>query len=340
MSSAPISPGRGPIRPARVFRKLWLLACLAFGGVFATASVASGAVVYDNVPSPLAGNYISQAFQATQTSEFGGQARLDGTDRQDPTITVTMSSWACQSNPNPCTTTPGATFSHPITLNLYGVLPSGEPGSLIASVTQTFNIPFRPSAEPAICGQSGGNGNRWSQSDTLATCFNGFANNITFDLAGRGITLPDRVIVALAYNTQTYGENPTGTDGPYNSLNVGLAGPPTVGSLPRVDDAYINSTNDGNNQYCGNGGPFNIFRLSAGCWWDSAPGASDLQPMVEINATTTGGPVGPAGPAGPAGPTGQTGAAGGVAGAVGGTANKKKCKKGSKKIKGKCTKQK
>jgi hypothetical protein len=320
----------GSLRRAR---RLTVGLVFALGGMFAAAASANAANVYDNVPSPLAGNYPSLGYQANQTAEFGGQVRLAGTARQDPTVTATMSSWACQSDPSAtCTTTPGATFSHPITLNIYGVLPSGEPGTLISSVTQTFNIPFRPS-QSAVCGDR-----RWSQDGTASTCFNGFANNITFNLAGRGVTLPDRVIVALAYNTQTYGEQPIGTDGPYNSLNVGLSGPPTVGSLPRVDDAYINSANDNNQQYCGNGGPFNAFRLSEGCWWDSAPGAGDLQPMVEINATTTGGPAGPAGPSGTTGATGAAGANGSVAGAVGGSTKKcKKVKKAAAKAK-KCKK--
>lgn len=304
-------------------------------GLLASTAPANATVVYDNVPAPVEGNYPSQPFQAQQTSEFGGQIRLAGTERQDPAITVTMSSWACESDPAAaCTTTPGATFAHPITLNLYGVLPSGEPGSQLASVTQTFNIPYRPS-QSAVCGDR-----RWSQDGTLATCFNGFANNITFNLAGRGISLPDRVIVALAYNTETYGENPIGTGGPYNSLNVGLQGPPTVGTLPRPDDAYIDAANHANTQYCNDGGPVDVFRLSAGCW-STAPGDGDFQPMVEVDATTTGGPPGtdgPAGPAGPqgsAGPPGPAGGSGGVAGVVA-----KKCKKGTKKKGNKCVKKK
>lgn len=315
-------------RTRRVFpgpmRRLSLALLLGLGFVFTGATAASAAVVYDNVPSPLPGNVLSEAFQATQTSEFGGQIRLAGTQRQDPSVTVTMSSWGCQTRPaGVCTTTQGATFSHPITLNLYGVLPNGQPGSQLASVTQTFNIPFRPSAS-VVCGGGG----QWSQDGTAGTCFNGFANNITFNLAGRGISLPDRVIVALAYQTSNYGKPALGTQPcastpqgcGYDSLNVGLVGPPTVGSLPRVDDAYLDSITAG--QYCdlGTGGT-DSFRLDAGCWFESAPGAGDEQPAVEINASVT---SGPAGPPGQQGETGATGPSGGVAGVVGGT---KKCKK-------------
>jgi hypothetical protein len=312
------SQGRGIPVPKTVAR-LTVLCGLAVAGLFATSGTASAALVYDNIPTPLPANLPSQPYQAQQTGQYGGQVQLAGTQRQDPTITVMMSSWACQSDPAAtCTTTPGATFSHPITLNLYGVLPNGEPGSLISSVTQTFNIPFRPS-QSAVCGDR-----RWSPDGTVGSCVSGFGNTIQFNLAGRGVSLPDRVIIALAYNTQSYGEDPIGTDGPYNSLNVALFGAPTVGSLPRPNDGYWDSQTAGN--YCDGGtGGVGVFRLDAGCWNTGAPDFVPYQPAVRVDATT--GPTGPAGPSGPAGATGQTGATGPSGGVAGAVAKGKKCKK-------------
>jgi hypothetical protein len=300
-------------------RLVALCGCV-FAGLLATSSAASAALVYDNIPTPLPANLPSQPFQAQQTGQYGGQVQLAGTERQDPTVTVMMSSWACQSDPvATCTTTPGATFSHPITLNLYGVLPNGEPGSLIASVTQTFNIPFRPS-QSAICGDR-----RWSPDGTLASCVSGFGNTIQYNLAGRGISLPDRVIIALAYNTETYGEDPIGTDGPYNSLNVALFGAPTVGSLPRPNDGYWDTQTSGN--YCdgGTSGVVGVFRLDSGCWNTGSPDFVPYQPAVRVDASITTGSQGPTGPQGGSGPQGVTGSSGGVAGAV--ATSKKKCKK-------------
>ena len=114
----------------RSLRQRVLLGTLCtVGGLLVWAVPANAVVVYDSIPSPLPGNIQSLGYQANQTAEFGGQIRLAGTQRQDPSITLTLSSWACQSDPNPtCTTTPGATFSHPLTLNLYTVLPNGQPG--------------------------------------------------------------------------------------------------------------------------------------------------------------------------------------------------------------------
>ena len=325
-----LADGTKGLHPVNRRRRLMLAPLLALG-ILVPASAASAAVVYDNVPSPMPGNVVSQAFEATSTSEFGGQIKLANTERQDPSITVTMSSWGCQNRPaGVCTTTPGATFSHPITLNLYSVLPNGEPGGQIASVTKTFNIPYRPSANPAVCGDG-----RWSQDGTAATCFNGFANNITFDLSGHGISLPDRVIVALAYPTSHYGKPALGTQPctgtpqgcGYDSLNVGLTGPPTVGSLPRVDDAYIDSTWTG--AYCDNGvAGTNELRLDPGCWFDGTAGAGNMQPAIEVNATQTSGAQGHQGQTGASGATGATGPAGAVASVV--ASSKKKCKASKK----------
>src|SRR3954463_9063909 len=94
---------------------------------------AASPVVYNDIPSPQPGNVASQAFEAQSASEFGGQIQLAGTERRNPTVTVLMSSWGCQSGhwySGDCSTTPGATFSEPITLNVYNVGSAGAVGSL------------------------------------------------------------------------------------------------------------------------------------------------------------------------------------------------------------------
>ncbi len=232
-----------------------------------------------------------------------------------------MSSWTCERDPAAtCTTTPAHVLASHHVESLRGASEwsAGKPDRVGDA---TFNIPFRPS-ESAVCGDR-----RWSPDDTAASCVSGFGNTIQFNLAGRGVSLPDRVIIALAYDTQSYGEHPIGTDGPYNSLNVALFGAPTVGSLPRPDDGYWDSQTPGN--YCDGGtGGVGPFRLDAGCWNTGAPDFVPYQPAVRVDATTTTGPQGPAGPAGSTGATGATGPSGGVLGAV---AHSKKCKKKSKK---------
>ncbi len=74
------------------------------------------------------------------------------------------------------------------------------------------------------------------------TCYNGFAFNITFDMSSLNLTLPNDIIVGIAYNTQTYGAAPIGVAGPYNSLNVGALGAATVGTDGSTDKVFWNTS--------------------------------------------------------------------------------------------------
>lgn len=232
---------------------------------------ASSTVVYNNIPSPQPPNVPSVGFEATSTSEFGGQVGLAGSERTDPTVTVLMSSWACETGgwTSGCATTPGATFAHPITLNVYNVGAGNSVGSLITSKTTTFTMPYRPSSDGC-----GGDSTAWTAPN--GSCNHGIAFPISFNLTGT--TLPDNVIVGVAYNTSHYGANPIGTTGPYDSLNVGTSPSPTVGTaLPTANDAYQNSSWAG--AYCDNGaGGTGTFRLDAGCW-------TGFLPAIKIAAT-------------------------------------------------------
>ena len=95
----------------------------------------------------------------------------------------------------------GATFTTPITLNLYHRPPmrtTGEttPGALIATVTRTFTIPYRPSASPHCTGASAG---EWFKNGQ--GCFNGLAHTIGFTLTGLKTKLPRDVVWGVSYNS-------------------------------------------------------------------------------------------------------------------------------------------
>jgi len=230
---------------------------LAGGAIAIPTAVASATtpttysqVVYDSTTSPLPGNLVSEAFEATQTSEFGNEITFaPGTSRTLSQATVTLSSWGCQSGSwtGGCVTTPGSTFSEPVTLNLYAVGPNNTVGALLSTVTQTFNIPYRPSASPAQCPSTPTEW--WDATD--GSCYNGLATNITFTLPG--VTVPDSVIYGIAYNTSDYGYAPYGdntachaTSGGcgYDSLNVGLtiANGPSVGTDPVPGTIFQNTS--------------------------------------------------------------------------------------------------
>ena len=236
---------------------------------------------YDSIPAVYPPSFVSLGYQATQTSEFGDDIQLGGTDRILKTVTVGLTDWACESDFTlsgdtwtatglPCVTTPSSTFSHPITVNIYEADNSGPlpvVGALIATLTQDVDVPFRPSASPGVGpGFCGDGATQWYNPGT-GTCHNGFGFNVLFDFSATAPVLPDEVIVAVAYNTQTYGADPIGAAGPYNSLNVSLADyPPTVGTDVDPDVMLWNTSNASN--YADNGvGGTGTLRADTG-WGD------------------------------------------------------------------------
>ncbi|HEV7678419.1 MAG TPA: hypothetical protein VGQ42_07610 [Candidatus Dormibacteraeota bacterium] len=245
-----------------------------------------GRVIYDAMVRPQPGNLPSQAFEATSTSEFGDLVSFAGTARALDAVTVTMSSWGCQSGAwysADCATRRGATFSVPVTFSIYAA-PTGTaitPGALLATRTQTFHVPYRPSSDNAHCPGGPGVGGQWFDG---ATCFNGLASTITFDFSAQHVVLPGSVVYGIAYNTSHYGYHPIGqntpcytTSGgcPYDSLNVGLSPAVVVGSQVVPGTAFLNAHYAGPTVYCDSGGAgLDVFRLDSpgnACWTGYVP---------------------------------------------------------------------
>ena len=235
----------------------------AQAGALAPAIVA----VYDSVPSPLPFNLASQGAEAVNFSELGNKVSLTPSTEPLQNVVETFSTQGCENGGGvTCVTTPGATFAEPITFNIYSAGPSGVVGSLIATTTQTFNIPYRPSASISCSG--GG----WQ--DSLGGCHSGLAVNLTFDFSSQHVVLPSTVIYGVSYNTTHHGPAPYGTGTAcftssggcgYDSLNVALSQEPTnvtVGSDPNPGTLYLNSDNPAN--YCdlGTAGT-GVFRLDS-----------------------------------------------------------------------------
>lgn len=189
-------------------------------------------IIYDNISNPLPPNEPSLGYQATQTSEFGDEIQFSGTARNLTQVTVTLSDWALYSDWS-SSGYDSSGYSVPMTLNLYNVGTGNSVGSLIASNTTTQNILWRPEAS-AGCGTAflGSDGN----------CYNGLAQTVTFDFTGT--VVPDEIVFGLAFNTQSYGANPTGVAGPYNSLNFALndVSGPSVGTDVNSDAVFWNTS--------------------------------------------------------------------------------------------------
>ena len=265
-----------------------LAASAAFAGSSSSGSKTS--VIYNTVPGNAPPNNIpSMGPEAYAFNEFGNEVTFAGTNRKLSNVVVTMSSWGCVSGTwfnDDCSTPAGATFSVPITLTVYNVVGSGTSstlGTALASTTQTFSIPYRPSAS-ATCAAQGHSG-EWYQSSGRK-CFNGYATNVTFNF-GQSVTLPSTAVIGISYNTSHFGPNPIGTSTacytssggcPYDSLNIGLTtSTPTVGSDPVPTTFWQDSTYAG--AYCDGGAAgLGTFRL------DSPTCSEGYVPAIQVKA--------------------------------------------------------
>jgi hypothetical protein len=226
-------------------------------------------------------------------------------------VTVVMSNWACEhghwyipvgtvgtNGDGPCVTQPGpgAKFSQAITLKIYGV--SGTtPGAVLASTTQTFQIPFRPSSDAKNCSAPNGDGEQWYNAPDK-TCYHGLAVPITFDLAPLHIPIPstNQAIITLSYNTSDYGPQPQRPQAcnslpapdndncPYDSLNIstdngGENTPPTnlvfAGSFLDPDSIFVNYANL--DSACPSTTKTGTLTIDAGCW-------AGFHPEIQVSA--------------------------------------------------------
>lgn len=268
-------------------------ALVAASGIAAGAAGAAGVteVIYKNIPAPQPVAVPSYSFESDGFAQLGGAVEFAGTSRRNASVRAGMSTYACESgvytgSPE-CVTAKGGHFEYPITLNVNAVGPQNSVGTLIASVTKTFKIPYRPSQNNTKC--TGSKVGAW-YSALAKQCYNSKFFRITFPLGK--ITLPNEVILSVAYNTSDFGSEPqrpkpcnsSSAQCPYDLINVGItdeknppATVPTVGTDPLPEDAYQN--NHYPEFYCDGGAAGSgIFRLDAGCW-------TGAQVLFEVKAT-------------------------------------------------------
>jgi hypothetical protein len=269
-------------------------ALLAATAVMVVASGSASATltpIYNNSPAKLPGNFASLGFECCQVSQFGGEVSFlappTGKVWKNPSITVVLSSWACEKGTvtgENCSTVKGAKFAWPITFSVYEVGPGNSVGAKIAAGSKVFKIPYRPSVS-AICNQLPEPGGWYDSKE--GTCYHGFATKITFAL--KVAKLPANVIISFAYNTSDYGaetqrpkpcnSEPQGC--PYDSLNVayhekGEAGnAPSVGSNPDPEEVYIASTYSA--LFCAPATASGSFEPSGPCW-------NEEQPVMKVRA--------------------------------------------------------
>jgi hypothetical protein len=187
--------------------------------------------------------------EAYNFNEIGDEVKLaSGTPRELVSLSVLFASYGCGTSghwhTDDCTTAPGATFTHSITGNIYSVTdcmgapcPDGPP---IATATETFTIPYRPSKDAVNC--TGANAGKWFNpfaNGGPGACQNSISTVLTFTFP-TGIILPENVIWTVQYNTSNSGYDPitppvqscNGNNNnpgcPYDSLNVGTVNFPNA----------------------------------------------------------------------------------------------------------------
>jgi hypothetical protein len=286
-----LTRGDKPIRGRSAERRLALGAVVALCALLLAVGprariAAAQGPLYSSTPSPLPPNVPGQGFESLSLSEVGDQIGLAGSNLALGTVVVTLSSYGCQNgfwNNDTCTSTPGSRFAMPITFNIYNTGGGGSVGPLIATRTQTFSVPYRPSDDDVDCppATDAGHG-RWFDSKT-ATCNRGLATNVTFDFSQQGVVLPAHVIYGVAFNTTHSGYNPRGTGTAcfstsggcgYDYLLVGLSSAaPSVGT--NDDPATIYQNSSVGSTYCDLGiagtGTFRLDSPSNGCWAGTTP---------------------------------------------------------------------
>lgn len=267
-------------------RTLIMLASLA-GLALAIATPAAASsngpavpAIYNSIPAYSPGNLPSVGAEAYAFDEFGDQVEFVGKSRVLSNVEVLLSDWACEEghwyDVGGCSSTPGNGFSLPMTLNIYEAEPEGAVGKLLASDTQTFNIPYRPSDSP-LCPE----GQQWYDRRSKA-CDHGLATTVTFDFTSQSITLPNKVIYGITYDTSHYGRKPIGSSAPcysssagcgYDSLNIALAERVLVGAQTVPGTVYQDSPYGF--EYCDGGlAGVDLFRLdspTSHCWEGYVP---------------------------------------------------------------------
>lgn len=204
--------------------------CLFYLGLLALlgsmSDTAKAAVVFNQIPANLDLSYTSYSFSANHSRAIGNYVQLAGSERYLNAVTVTMVTWAKQSdfsNSTYADYSNTAGWNHYVEVVIYAVDNSGSSPVLnyVASSGGDVLIPWKPTVVPPGYPETG----------VSPYPYEGYAFNLSFQFDG-SVQLPDQLVVSVNYDTQNYGYEPKGVPGPFNQLNVAAdpAVTPTVGT--------------------------------------------------------------------------------------------------------------
>ncbi|HUB73058.1 MAG TPA: hypothetical protein VL979_03335 [Solirubrobacteraceae bacterium] len=237
----------------------------------ATAS-AAGSIVYNNlntVPATVNGLPDQDTFSAAPFEfPFGGMVEFSPRPGVIKTLTAQVDSFTCEHGvynlENCYTARPSKKFHYTLKAEIFEVGAGEEPaGSPIATATQTFKIPYRPTTNVSC--PATGEGKGFGPNCDVG----GYLAQVEFKHFSPAAVLPQKAIIEITN---------TAVDSPSDVVNVGLqaaykeyaggeyfaeapaeGGVPRVGSDPLPEDVYIRGA------------------LSAGGW-------TGFQPVFEVTA--------------------------------------------------------
>ena len=192
-------------------------------------------VLYSSLDKTMPPDWWGLSFGGTGATEFGNKINLSSSAPLD-NVVVDLDSQACETGSGAtCVTTPGATFNQPITFTIYSQgTTAGSVGSVIATKTQTFAIPYRPSASPTACDAASASifagysndGTQWFDSAT-GSCYYGITYAATFNFGDISLGSTS-VVYGISYDATT--------PGPAQSLNVLESSESPSGSVTHGSD--------------------------------------------------------------------------------------------------------
>ncbi|HUY56502.1 MAG TPA: hypothetical protein VMV12_01550 [Candidatus Micrarchaeaceae archaeon] len=270
------------------------LLAVALSGISIAAVSAAGSsadthqtssVLYSSLVSPYSATnppneWWSLSFGGTNATQFGAKINLASPSRLSG-ATVMLDSQACESGSGAsCSTTPGATFSVPITFNIYQPgATGGSVGALLATQTKTFHVPYRPSADATACAATtssifpgfSNDGTQWFNPAT-GSCYFGVVYAANFNFNDRQ-NLPATVVYGISY---------IATSGPASSLNVLLSTESSSGAVT------VGSDTDPGNLFVAAGSTSNALGGASGQITCSAVGTSFQEYNTAVGATGCG----------------------------------------------------
>jgi hypothetical protein len=241
---------------------------------------ASQLIYNSTAPGATTGDSYTVGVEPYELFQAGDYLIFAGVDRHLANVSVTFITYAYQSEYMSFGNDSG--WDEPVTLTVYQVGPNdayGFPtlGLFVFSVVQTFLIPWRPEPTTPNC-----TSNKFLDPST-GLCSNGLVFTITFQLDLIPLTVPDQIVLGIAYNTADYGPAPYGSPGPYDDLAQVFWGNVTTGTRGSPTASWFNTLSLV--FYCDNSLGINLFRPDENC--PTVNNWAGYAPQFLIYATST-----------------------------------------------------